>query len=965
MGRGRADLPRLDNRPLEKVKSHMLSPVPSFAALGPEEAQALLGEHSPPLATALAQRGGLREELFARQGPDRVIDRPLDRESVAELFRVQEERLGPGKDQEDEESLMLLLRRVKERVFVHLGLRDLGGAAHLGEVTRTLTLLAELALEKSLASGLDLILRRRSLPPWPEDAPLFFCVLGMGKLGGRELNYSSDVDLIYLYDPGLWPFPDQPVAAETAAALGALIGRVMSRPTGEGLVFRVDLDLRPAGKDGPLAPTMEAARRHYIYRAADWERLALIKARAVAGNRDMGDYLVEETYPFVYRRHLDYTALEELRRLKKKFASRPGSQTRSGFDLKLGRGGIRQVEFFVQTLQLIYGGRTPKLRTRATLETLSLLLEQGLITPADQEELERAYVFLRTAEHRLQLRFLQQTQSLPLGEGALARLAKSMGFQGHGAGEDFLADLDARTQAVAERFESLLREEDEEAEERPLAGLIDALDQGDEDEALDVLATAGFQDPRRARSIIEDLRADSFLSSSMESQRNLLNKVLPAILEGVLRSSDPDTALVRLESFLARIGPKTGLFMLLLQNPATLELLVRLMSSSAYLARVLTAHPGIMDGLIDSRSQAVKTMEDLKAELHELTGAMEDEEERAGLIRRFKAEETVRIAVQDLTEGLTLERISDQLSDLAEAVLGITLDLAGENLARRYSPEYERERPEFAVLGLGKLGGRELAYHADLDVLFLFRPRPGREGGRFTPAEYAIKLAQRAISLLSVPMAEGPGYELDARLRPSGRQGPLCVSLESFREYHRTSQVWERLALLKSRTVSGDTELCRAAREAVQEAVFERELDPGWAGEIRRLRQRMLEERAASSGLDLKMGRGGLVDVEFAAQTLQIFHGRNWPELRTPHILRGLTALERVGIIDPETYHDLFQGYRFLRLLDRRLRLIHDRGGDRVGYSDQDIKRAGEDPALARQVCRKVARAYDKVMETL
>ncbi len=942
----------------------MFSPVPSFAALGLDEALGLLEEHSPPLAKALAAREELQEELFAGRDPDRLLDRPLDREAIGELFRAEAERLGSGPDQENEEKLMLLLRRVKEQVFVHLGLRDLGGRAGLGEATRTLTHLAELALEQSLEKGLELLLKRRCLPPWPEGAPLFFCVLGMGKLGGRELNYSSDVDLIYLYDPQLWPFPDHPAAAETAAALGALIGRVMSRPTGEGLVFRVDLDLRPAGKDGALVPTLEAARRHYIYRAADWERLALIKARPVAGNRDMGAYLVEETYPFVYRRHLDYTALEELRRLKKKIASRPGTRTPAGFDLKLDRGGIRQIEFFAQTLQLIYGGRSPKLRSGSTLEALSLLMDQGLITPADREDLDQAYVFLRTAEHRLQLRFLQQTQSLPLEEKDLVRLTRSMGYPA-GEASAFLADLQRHTGAVAERFESLLREEGEEAEERPLAGLIDALDQGEGDEALDILATAGFRDPGRARTIIADLRADSFLSSSLESQRSLLNKVLPAILEGILRSADPDTALVRLENFLARIGPKTGLFLLLLQNPATLELMVRLMSSSAYLARVLTAHPGILDGLIDSRSRTVKSREELQAELHELTGPVEDEEERAGLIRRFKAEETVRIAVQDLTEGLPLERISDQLSDLAEAVLETTLELAGENLARRYGRDYEQGRPQFAVLGLGKLGGRELAYHADLDVLFLFRARPGQEGGRFTPAEYAIKLAQRAISLLSVPMAEGPGYELDARLRPSGRQGPLCVSLDSFREYHRTSQVWERLALLKSRTVSGDPELCRAAEEAVQEAVFKRELEPGWAGEIRRLRLKMLEERAASSGLDLKMGRGGMVDVEFAAQALQLIHGRTRPELRTPHILRGLSALDRAGIIGPETYRDLYQGYRFLRLLDRRLRLIHDRGGEKVGYSDQDIKRAGEDPARTRQVSLQVGRAYDMVMEAL
>ena len=919
-----------------------------------EEARALLQEHSPPLSKVLSADPGLAGELL----PGGRLAGPLDRAGIEALLAAP---AGPL----DEEGLMLHLRRAKERVFVRLGLRDLGGAADLGEVMGTLTDLAEAALERAFRTGLELILKRRGLPPWPPGADHFFCVLGLGKLGGRELNYSSDVDLIYLYDPELWPFPDRPEAAETAAALGALLGRVMARPTERGLVFRVDLDLRPAGKDGPLVPTFEAARRHYIYRAADWERLALIKARPVAGNPELGVALLEETQPFIYRRHLDYTALEELRRLKRKIGARPRAATGSGFNLKLDGGGIRQIEFFVQTLQLIYGGRAPKVRSGATLQGLSLLVEQGLLDGSDLEELSRAYVFLRTAEHRLQLLSLRQTQTLPRPGAELDRLARSMGYGPEAAAERFGAELARHREAVSARFGALLREEDEEAEERPLAGLIDALDQGLEEEVLDVLATAGFRDPARAGSIIASLRDDSFLSNSLESQKILLRKVLPAILEGVLRSADPDTALIRLESFLSRIGPKTGLFLLLLNNPATLELLVRLMSSSAYLARVLTAHPGILDGLIDSRSQAVKDLRGLKAELGELTRPLDDEEERAGVIRRFKAEETVRIAVQDLTEGLSLERISDQLSDLAEAVLEEALSLAGDSLARRHGRDYVEGRPRFAVLGLGKLGGKELAYHSDLDVLFIFQTREGPAGGRLTPAEYAVKLAQRAISLLSVPMAEGPGYELDARLRPSGRQGPLCVSLDSFEEYHRQSQVWERLALLKARPVAGHPELCQELQEAVQRVVFQRELPEDWAAEIRRLRERMVKERASSQGIDLKMGRGGLVDVEFAAQALQLLHGRTRPELRTPHILKGLTALHEAGLLAEQTYGDLYQGYRSLRELDRRLRLIHDRGGDRIGYSDQDIIRAGGDPETVREVGARVAEAHDRIMEAL
>jgi len=418
-GRARTELgprPFFFERPLN-CKIKLMTPLTS---IGLKAALDLLREHSPPLARALAGRPGLKASLFEAG----ELERPLTGPEIEALLARPES--GP----ETEEELFSRLRRAKEALFVRLALRDLLGLADLAEVVSTLSHLADLALSEALAGGLKLLLAQRGLPARPQDRPFFLGVLGLGKLGGLELNYASDIDLVYVYEPSLWPFEKQVQAAEAADWLGAFIGRALGQPTVEGLVFRVDLGLRPAGKDGPLVPSLEAARHYYLYRAADWERLALIKLRPVAGNIRLGQELFDETRPFVYRRHLDYSAIEELRQLKIKIAARPRPLTQTGPNLKLDRGGIRQVEFFVQTLQLIYGGRQLKIRSANTLEALSRLEEQGLISGQDRASLRAAYVFLRKAEHRLQLFLLQQTQSLPQSREDLDRLGRATG-SGH------------------------------------------------------------------------------------------------------------------------------------------------------------------------------------------------------------------------------------------------------------------------------------------------------------------------------------------------------------------------------------------------------------------------------------------------------------------------------------------------------------------------------------------------------
>lgn len=923
----------------------------------PEKAKTLLAEHSPPLAPALERRPELLTDLFDRD----LVMQPVRRQELAGLFEPSGAETGP----ESEDDFLRRIRLAKEAAFVRLALRDLADLADLTEITAGLADLADLALTQALDRGLPRLLERRKLPPWPQGEPLFFTVLALGKHGGRELNYSSDIDLIYLHEPDLWPFPEALSAQEAAGELAGYVSRSLSKVTVDGLVFRVDLELRPLGRDGPAAPTATMALNHYLYRAAEWERLALLKVRPAAGNLELGGRFHDDTRPFVFRRHLDYTAIEELRELKDKIAGRKRTALRRGFNLKLDNGGIRQCEFFVQTLQLIFGGRRPDLRQANTLAALKALRAAELITDQDRTELTQSYTFLRQAEHRLQLHGLHQTQVLPTDRAALDRLGRSMGSGQANPGQAFLEDLEVYTDRVRTRFEALLGG-GRATDGRELNRLTEVLS-ADEGQALEILKKNGFQDPKRALNGLKALTADDFLPQVLSRQRRLLAQVIPALLDRILVSPDPDSALTRLERFLAVIGPKTGLFMMLRENPAVLDLLVKVMASSAYLSRVLINHPGLLDGLIDPRSIQIKDRARLAGELTALLAAGTDEEDRIGLIRRFKAEETVRIAVRDLAGDFDQARVSDQLSDLAEAVLTETVAQARTSLERRFTAATDGPL-EFAVFVLGKLGGRELSYHSDLDVLFLYRGREADRAlvkGELGPAEFVVRWAQRIITQMSAVLPEGPGYEIDARLRPGGGKGPLVVSLEKFREYHRRSDVWERMALVKARPVCGSESFLEEAGRAIEEAVYGRDLPADWVDGMVDLQARMTAERGATRGRDLKFSPGGLVDVEFTCQMLQLRRGRGEASVRLPGTLAALAALNRIGALDQDDHHVLAAAYDLLRTMDHRLRLIYDRHGDKTGYRDRDLEEAGFDPAEYRSVVRAAAETCTRIKRGL
>lgn len=907
----------------------------ALAAPGGPPALVTLCGASPFLADRLAVEPALVEWLLLaeRQGRPAALSRQPD---AADLLESLLSELGlPGAVPTAEE-LMAALRRMKRREILRIAARDLLGLADLSATAAALADLAEAALEGAFR-GVDARLAQAHGAPSAE-----FAVLGMGKLGGRELNFSSDVDLIYLASSFDGETPGQKrISYEVYfTRLAEGITRAMGAVTADGFVFRVDLRLRPEGSVGGLVVPLRQAEVYYEAWGQTWERAALIKARPVAGSRALGDAFLRMVEPFVFRRYLDFTAIEEIRALKRRIDAelRRGGQANS--NVKLGVGGIREIEFFVQAIQLIHGGRTPAVRRRGTLPALDALASRGLVRERDAKALADAYVFLRTVEHRIQVVAERQTHLLPSAPEETARLARRLGFSGP---EPFRARLAEVTSTVSGIYRSLFREAEESAEDSRWQEVLSGGLAPAEVEAR--LAAAGFTDPTAARENLRRLQEGAGSARASERSRRRLRQLAPRLLAEVAASPDPDMALGKLESFIAAVGARSTYYALLQENPRTLALLVKLFGTSEFLATLLIQRPELLDALLaPDANPPVKAQGAMAEDLARALAEAEDYEGQLDALRRFRHLEVLRIGLGDVAGALDTLEVTDQMTALAETCLRAAIDLAAEALA----PRYGHATTPYVVLGMGKLGGREMNYASDLDLLVIYAepgetvPPPG--GRTLTHHEYFAKLVQRTASVLATPTAEGVAFHVDMRLRPSGNQGPLVTSMASFERYHEESAaLWERQALIKARPVAGDPALAVRVQGIVDRFVYERPLPPDAAAEIHRLRTRM-ERELANEGrgrYNIKLGRGGLVDIEFLVQYLQLERGRDLPGVRTPNTLEAIGRLEAAGVLPAADAAALAGSYRFLRRLENRLRIVHDRSiNDLVGEGPELVKLA-------------------------
>jgi len=873
------------------------------------------------------------------------------------------------------EELQRVLRRHRRRELARIGGRDLLGLIDLEETVREISVLAEGIIETALGCA-----RARLAGEWGAvDTP--FVVLGMGKLGGSELNFSSDVDLVYVYDDlGDVERADGRSPREFFERLAAEVTRALSEVTGDGFCFRVDLRLRPGGEQAPVATSLAGVLAYYETWGQTWERAAWLKARPVGGDRAFGARILEQIEPFVHRRFLDYGTLEDLKAMKRKVDSSLTRPTARERDVKLGRGGIRNVEFYVQAHQLVHGGKNAQLRLRGTLDALAALARWGYVDAGEAERLAAAYRFLRHVEHKLQIVDQRQTQLIPTDAAQVDALARRLGYVGPAVAGEFWTDHATHTGVVDRAFDDLFHaaEETRERETRgELRTLIDGLEH--EEQVMWHLTQLGFRDAERAYGDLRALRDGPRHAPASPRRRRAMADLAPALLTAVTESADPDRALHYLVSFIANVGARTSYLHLLLENPAVLRLLIRLFATSEFLSRFFLGHPELLDSLVRADLvQVERTRYDLAAALAARVEAAGDLESELDTIRRFRHEEFLRIGVHDIEGALDATAVQAQLSMLADVCLGEAMASARRQLRAKGLP---RGIPidGLAVVALGKLGAGELNYHSDLDLIFVYEAGEPTPWEGVAPHELFTRLAQRAMNALQTTTREGIAYRIDTRLRPSGNQGPLVSSFEAFAHYHRTSAaLWERQALIKARVVAGPPGLRARLEAVIGDCVYGRSLEPGEVVELAEMRERIAGERGGQDHrVNIKTDRGGIVDVEFAVQMLQLRHGHHVPAARARSTRAALGGLVGSCAIDPADAEPLRAGYQFLRTLESRMRIERDQPvealgddvaslaplGRRLGYTGSDGEVAAALRTAQARHRTEVRAAYERVFE--
>jgi glutamate-ammonia-ligase adenylyltransferase len=712
----------------------------------------------------------------------------------------------------DDPSLRRELRRLRNRVLLRVMTRDLAGLADLAEVCGTMSDLAEIAIQRILEKE-DLV------------------VVGMGKLGGRELNVSSDIDLVFVHPGGV---EDQ----ERYERAGRRLIRMLNDVTEDGFVFRVDMRLRPYGDSGPLACSLGFLENYFIAQGREWERYAWIKAKALTGEDQHVRDLDQVVRPFVFRKYLDYATLGAMRALHAEVRRDVARRELAGH-VKLGPGGIREIEFIAQGLQLVRGGRDPELTARPTLEVIRKLSEKALLPPAAARELSEAYVFLRNVEHRLQYLDDAQRHDLPEDAEDQGRLARMSGFASY---EEFFSKLEDARACVSRHFEAVFSESSQKPEPWP-------------------------GHPRAAA-----LRSSQRYAALPDASRRRLDALVPALARAAAATPDPDATLARGIDFVEAIASRAAYLALLAERPEALERVTRMIGASSWAAEFVTRHPLLLDELLDDRVlYAPLDLEEFSRSLRtQLEAARGDTERRMNIMRETHQAQVFRLLAQDLAGLLTVEHLADHLSALADTVLNESVLQVWRDLPRRHV-----EAPKFAVVGYGKLGGKELGYASDLDIIFLYDDADER-----APEAYA-RLAQRLNNWLSSRTSSGALFETDLQLRPSGASGLLVSSVAAFRRYQdENAWVWEHQALTRARYCAGDRAVGESFEE-IRKEILRRERDPvALKGEIISMREKLHAAHPNPSGLfDLKHDRGGMIDIEFAVQYMVLGFSRRFADL--------------------------------------------------------------------------------------
>ena len=843
------------------------------------------------LARMLQSRPWLAECLQAS------LDKPLDADAMRNWLTDQTT---------DEDSLPAALRRMRIWVMCHLITRDISGRANLAEVTETMTVLAETCIRAAHDSARATLVRRHGEPlsgtGWVQE----LLVIGMGKLGGRELNVSSDIDLIFVYPEDGDTGGDKVISNfEFFERLGKRIIKTLSEVTDEGQVFRVDMRLRPNGDSGPLVCSFDMLENYFITQGREWERYAWIKARVLDGERFRE--LESVARPFVFRKYLDFGAINAMRDLHAQIRREVTRRDRAD-NVKLGPGGIREIEFIAQVFQLIRGGRDPGLQIRPTLKVLAELAQRGILAPEAVTELSGAYVFLRNLEHRLQYLDDAQTHDLPAGESDRELIAQAAGFASFAA---LHKQLEHWRRVVSRHFDDVFSDPSDEAHELDRVwSTSDAPDDVDP-----ILAELGYDDPEAVSRRLGAIHSSARYQQLPNHIRSRLDSLMPRVVQAAAATQNPDQTLFRCLELMETITRRGAYLALLQQYPQALKRVADLMGASSWAAQYLTRHPILLAELLDDRN--LETEPDWPRLRDELRAALEaeepDMERQMDMMREQHHAQVFRLLTQDIAGKLTVERLADHLSALADLILELTVPLVWRKLKKPH-----RDSPAFAVIAYGKLGGKELGYASDLDIIFLF------DDDAPEAMEVYSRLAQRINTWLSTQTAAGILFETDLRLRPNGDAGLLVTSLEAFRKYQlEAAWVWEHQALTRARFAAGDKRI-GGGFERIRCEIMRQQRDPArLRDEVLTMRRRMRDAHAGKSELfALKHDHGGLIDVEFLIQYLVLGHSHQYQAL-TENL--GNIALLRIaselGLIPSDLALQCGDAYRLMRRLQHRQRL--------------------------------------------
>jgi [glutamine synthetase] adenylyltransferase / [glutamine synthetase]-adenylyl-L-tyrosine phosphorylase len=955
---------------------------------------------SPRMASVLSTLFGSSQYLtdMVLQEPGIVIwfterQRLFMHRPKEEMARDLSDWLEQGTSLEDR---FRILRRFKKREMVRVGLRDLMRQADLVETTEDLSNLADVCLMGAHETCYRDLAARYGEPMGHDEAGQAqrseFAILGLGKLGGQELNFSSDIDLMFLYTcDGETSGPKGSSGGGSHAItnhefftrLARLLLKAIHDISADGNVYRVDLRLRPDGRGGPIVNSLSNLEVYYESWGKTWERQMLLKARVVAGHEGLGREFLQLMRPFIFRKHLDAAALQEIKQIKEQIDRSLEQQRSRGINIKLGWGGIREIEFVAQCFQLVFGGQDIWLQERHTLRALHRISERGYLTYAEYSHLSKAYTFFRELEHRIQMHHGRQTHELPTDIEDLATLARKMGLRGHAPevlATVLMQQYREHTSRVRQVYDKLFygdfleTGEDASPEWYTLASGLNA--------AQPLLQKCQFVDREKTYRNLMLLHDGPPSAHPTVKSQHLFRQLCGLLLRVASEQPDPDLAINNLEQFVASTPARESLFRLWLDNEALLRVVLSLFGNSVFLSKRLIQQPDLLDTLLNPASLTrPKTKEQLRTDLEALFAKTSRYDEKLDVLRRFKRAEEFRIGLREIAGEADILATMRDLTNVADVYLESALCLVWEEWAQAYGLPARPEGGGFLIVALGKLGSTELDFASDLDLLFVNEDPTGEVA---VPQQFGYnKLAEKLIQAIGGMSRYGTVFRVDLGLRPEGNKGPLAVSLSGLNEYYQhRGRLWERQSLLRARPVAGDPELAQRVMQVIKSFVYDTPIAPEAIEDIAAMRQRIEHERTheGTEHWDIKVGYGGLADIEFVAQAYQLYYGATRPTLRFMSTWDLLEALAQEQLLRPEDSYTLQEAYGFLRRVESALRIVDDRSVNtipdspadqrrlarRLGYQDAATSKAEQ--ALLEEVQQRTAevrRLYTRIFQEL